>query len=63
MRALATNEDKRDNFRRHYSYGTRGGIHSVLEDPHENDLRISMQNVQHKNVFKPARQNRDNCDG
>jgi len=58
LRAVATTEDKRDIFRRQISFGIRGSILSVTKDPHENSLRISMQNA-----FKPARYNTDNGEG
>ena len=45
------------------SFGTRGDIHSVLQDPHENPVQISGQNLGQKNVFKPASYNRDNGGG
>jgi len=49
LRAYVTTEDKRDNFRRQFSFGTGGGIHSIIGEPHANSLWISKQNVQHKN--------------
>jgi len=63
LTAYATTEDKRGNFRRQISFGTRGGIHSVFKDQHENTVGISMQNIGQKNLFKPARYNRDKVEG